>query len=432
MPPARHLVALCTTAFLVAASSLPAAAKTFVIPHILETSGKITNTQNTFDTQFFMTYAAGLAGSSPGAGATVDLYLYDQQTGLPAQAAGGETVCAPCSYALGDGSTGQPPRKLVVTLDDEIVARGGFAGPVLSGFVVAIVNGDADNVALTSAISNAKSSAFDLSVFGFEPQPIAAPALVAGVGGRILVLPHFITTFSSGAYSFDTTIPIAYSGGIASVPGGGGAQADLYLFDQDGAPLLSGATDVCNPCTYAMGTGGSGDPAPRKRSIGVRERINNAGGFNGESVKLGFAVVVIGGTDPNAVNLTSLVTNTKTSAFDVSVFGFEPQPIAAAAVAVESDVLGDVTTLRARPNPSSGGSNLGFTLARASKVSLEIFDAQGRRVAELPLGRREAGDHSVRWDGLDASGHAVAAGTYFGRLRAGDGSRVTRLVMLSP
>ncbi|MDB6112576.1 MAG: hypothetical protein JWR69_4326, partial [Pedosphaera sp.] len=36
----------------------PAAAKTFVIPHVLEKSGTINNTSFTFDTTLFLTYNA--------------------------------------------------------------------------------------------------------------------------------------------------------------------------------------------------------------------------------------------------------------------------------------------------------------------------------------------------------------------------------------
>jgi hypothetical protein len=43
-----------------------------------------------------------------------------------------------------------------------------------------------------------------------------------------------------------------------------------------------------------------------------------------------------------------------------------------------------------------------------------------------------AGDcrHTVRWDGRDGTGHIVANGVYFGRLRWGEESSTARLVVL--
>lgn len=48
-----------------------------------------------------------------------------------------------------------------------------------------------------------------------------------------------------------------------------------------------------------------------------------------------------------------------------------------------------------------------------------VFDVAGRRVRSLLSGAVPAGLQTVAWDGRDARGRAVAAGTYFLRLRAG-------------
>src|SRR4051812_35383908 len=76
-----------------------AAAKTFSFPHVLETSGKITDTQDTFDTTIFVTYTPSL---NPGGGNTnsaqVALYLYDDQTSQLMVGAGGTPVCGPCMF----------------------------------------------------------------------------------------------------------------------------------------------------------------------------------------------------------------------------------------------------------------------------------------------------------------------------------------------
>ncbi len=83
-----------------------------------------------------------------------------------------------------------------------------------------------------------------------------------------------------------------------------------------------------------------------------------------------------------------------------------------------------------RPNPFASSATIGFDLPRASRVRIEIFDVQGRRVAELLDRQLPAGRHSAMWDGrLDAGGRA-GAGVYLCRITAGGfvaERRVTRL-----
>lgn len=146
------------------------AARTYVIPHILEKSGKANSTQYTFDTTIFATYTPGLAGIPAGAGATVDLYLYDQATGSPMKGAGGADVCNPCTFPLGSANRSQ-----AINLEDQINAKGGFDRPIKLGFGILVVGGqDPDGVNLQGFVVNSHTNAFDLSVFGFDPQPITA------------------------------------------------------------------------------------------------------------------------------------------------------------------------------------------------------------------------------------------------------------------
>lgn len=74
---------------------------------------------------------------------------------------------------------------------------------------------------------------------------------------------------------------------------------------------------------------------------------------------------------------------------------------------------------RPQPNPSTGVSEIGFTLARRSRAAIQIVDAAGRRVQSIELGYLDPGPHQARWDGRDSRGHAVSSGRYFAALRAG-------------
>ena len=71
------------------------------------------------------------------------------------------------------------------------------------------------------------------------------------------------------------------------------------------------------------------------------------------------------------------------------------------------------------PNPFNPATEIGFNLPEPAVVTLEVFDAQGKRVQALITEEaRAAGPHRVRWDGRDERGAPAASGAYFYRLAA--------------
>ncbi len=84
------------------------------------------------------------------------------------------------------------------------------------------------------------------------------------------------------------------------------------------------------------------------------------------------------------------------------------------------------------PNPFRASTTLRFSLAAESRARIEIFDVSGRLVATLLDGFVPSGNHSVIWDGRNASGAAVAPGVYLARLDAGGTTSAARLVRLAP
>jgi Lecithin:cholesterol acyltransferase len=86
--------------------------------------------------------------------------------------------------------------------------------------------------------------------------------------------------------------------------------------------------------------------------------------------------------------------------------------------------------LSAGPNPFRGSTSLRFRLAAPRRVTAEVFDVGGRRVASLlhgePMG---AGTHELRWP-AGADGTRAPAGVYWVRLDAGDRAVQRRVVRL--
>lgn len=102
----------------------------------------------------------------------VDLYLFDDKTGLPIKSATNNEVCNPCRINLGTDKT----RKRLIRIDDLIRDAGGFPKQILTGFATIVVDGDADNVNVQSFVVNSKSSPLDISRFGFEIDELRTPS----------------------------------------------------------------------------------------------------------------------------------------------------------------------------------------------------------------------------------------------------------------
>jgi len=71
------------------------------------------------------------------------------------------------------------------------------------------------------------------------------------------------------------------------------------------------------------------------------------------------------------------------------------------------------------PNPFNPETTIPYRISRQAHVTFVILDLQGRTVKTLSEGRKNAGDHAVRWDGSNTAGKAAASGTYFYRMEAG-------------
>ena len=83
------------------------------------------------------------------------------------------------------------------------------------------------------------------------------------------------------------------------------------------------------------------------------------------------------------------------------------------------------------PNPARPSTRISFLLPAmtSGRVSLDIFDAAGRRVRRFDHGFA-AGMNDVDWDGTDDSGQALKAGLFFYRLDVGRQSFTRRIALV--
>ena len=72
---------------------------------------------------------------------------------------------------------------------------------------------------------------------------------------------------------------------------------------------------------------------------------------------------------------------------------------------------------------------MSFTIATPGRVSLKVFDLQGREVRNLMDQDAAAGEFALRWDGIANAGARVGKGVYFARLVTPGGMTEQKLVL---
>lgn len=86
--------------------------------------------------------------------------------------------------------------------------------------------------------------------------------------------------------------------------------------------------------------------------------------------------------------------------------------------------------LESFPNPFREQATLEYEVPKAGPVTLTVYDLLGRRVRTLLDADLPSGLHRAVWDGTDASGQRVAAGTYFYQLRINDAVTSKQVIRL--
>jgi hypothetical protein len=84
----------------------------------------------------------------------------------------------------------------------------------------------------------------------------------------------------------------------------------------------------------------------------------------------------------------------------------------------------------AAPNPFRSSTNIEFSVANRSRVSIEVFNVLGQKVRTVADEVFEPGSYSRMWDGRSDAGTQVSSGIYFYKMVAGDFSATKKTVLL--
>ncbi|MFQ5637514.1 MAG: FlgD immunoglobulin-like domain containing protein [bacterium] len=70
------------------------------------------------------------------------------------------------------------------------------------------------------------------------------------------------------------------------------------------------------------------------------------------------------------------------------------------------------------PNPFNPETVIEYQVPNTAEIKLQVYNLLGQKIRTLFSGLRQAGSHTIQWDGLNDRGQQVAAGIYFLRLQA--------------
>ena len=92
--------------------------------------------------------------------------------------------------------------------------------------------------------------------------------------------------------------------------------------------------------------------------------------------------------------------------------------------------VSEYALLQNRPNPFGTETDIRFHLPRPTRVTLSVFDVNGKLVNCLVRDALPAGRHSVEWLGSDHAEHGVGSGVYFVHIEAGTFSATKKILLL--
>ncbi len=83
------------------------------------------------------------------------------------------------------------------------------------------------------------------------------------------------------------------------------------------------------------------------------------------------------------------------------------------------------TVAQNSPNPFNPTTTITFTLAKAGKTTVEVYNVAGQKISTLVDGSMSAGSHSVVWNASN-----VSAGVYFYTVRSGSFTKTMKMTLL--
>ena len=82
------------------------------------------------------------------------------------------------------------------------------------------------------------------------------------------------------------------------------------------------------------------------------------------------------------------------------------------------------------PNPFNPTTKFTYSIPEDVRVSITVYDIQGRAVKTLVDSEQSAGYKSIQWNATNSAGAPVSAGLYFYRIQSSNFSQTKKMIFL--
>ena len=130
-------------------------------------------------------------------------------------------------------------------------------------------------------------------------------------------------------------------------------------------------------------------------------------------------------TDPNTVTYSKLDLTPGEAYTDIDFWD-----IPTTSVSLKTMIPDHFNLHQNHPNPFNPSTQVTFSLPERSRITLEIYTVQGKRIRTLAAGMEEAGVHTRTWDGTDDRGRIVQSGLYLCMMKAPAYQKTIRMLLL--
>ncbi len=121
-------------------------------------------------------------------------------------------------------------------------------------------------------------------------------------------------------------------------------------------------------------------------------------------------------TEDNGYITVGVISNDNGQEEDLDVWLVKTQPDPVGISEDQINLINKFTLSQNYPNPFNPETTINYNLINSGNVEIEIFNIKGQVVSTLVNQNKEAGYHSVVWNGKDSSGNLVSSGLYLYKL----------------
>ncbi len=82
------------------------------------------------------------------------------------------------------------------------------------------------------------------------------------------------------------------------------------------------------------------------------------------------------------------------------------------------------------PNPFNPITNISYSVKKAGKVTLEVYNIKGQLVKTLVNDVKETGNYTTTWNGTDNSNKSVSSGVYFYKMKTGNYTATKKMILM--